>query len=100
MSDGTVVVGGHTDGQFSGQSHSGKNDAFIAIIERDSGTTYKLNSVMQFGTSEDDRVISIRQFNDEKFLVLWAETETDSGQEIYRISAFSMDGKMLSDLPN
>lgn len=97
--DNILVVGGYTDGAFSGQEHYGKEDAFISLLSDQGGSAYAEETTIQFGTAEDDRVIAIKQFSDEKVMVLWSEKQSEPGMKTFRVSAISLDGRLLSSLP-
>ena len=100
LEDDYIIVGGYTDDSFDEQVSKGAEDAFIAVLSKSgSSSRQTLSGLTQFGTSSDDRVITVKQYSDEKFMVLWSETATDPGQNSYRISAFSLEGEQLSDLP-
>ncbi|WP_197483105.1 hypothetical protein, partial [Oleiphilus sp. HI0128] len=73
----------------------GGDDAFVTVLGRE-GAGYSQIGLVQFGSIQNDRVISLKEYSDSKFLVLWSEMQTDPGQETYRISAFSNSGEMLS----
>lgn len=92
-----IIVVGQTDGAFDGETNFGKQDAFVAILKIADGGIAATDSIKQFGGSEVDRVIDVKEFSEHKFLVLWSEQHTEPGQETYRISAFSMEGRMLSE---
>ncbi len=94
--DDILVVAGKTDNVFSGQTNHGKDDAFIAVLSKGESSSYAISALTQFGSSEDDEIIAIREFSDDKLLVLWSELETTPGHKTYRISAFSIEGEMLS----
>lgn len=93
--DDLLIVAGQTDGQFSDQTKLGGDDAFVTVLGRE-GAGYSQIGLVQFGSIQNDRVISLKEYSDSKFLVLWSEMQTDPGQETYRISAFSNSGEMLS----
>lgn len=95
------VVAGHTDGVFENNQKKGTTgrDAFVSIFESELNRTQELNT-LQFGTPGDDQVISIRPVSTTKFLVLWKENFTQTPAYVYRISAFSVDGRKLSRDPD
>lgn len=93
------VIGGSTFGAFPDNTKTGINtsDGFISIYDSQNLTNIKLT---QFGTPGNDQVIAVKSVSSTKFLVLWKETFSSNAAGVYRISAFSKDGKKLSVDPN
>lgn len=96
-----MLVAGITYGELSGNTKRGLTgtDAFIAILDAENTSSLVTESIMQFGTSADDQLITIKPVSDTKFFALWSEKLTDLNDIVYRISAFSIDGKKLSRDP-
>lgn len=96
-----ILVAGDTYGEFSGNTKRGLTgtDAFISILDAESTSSLEVKSTLQFGTSTDDQLITIKPVSDTKFFALWSEKLTDLNDMVYRISAFSIDGKKLSRDP-
>jgi len=92
-----LVIGGYTQGEFADNTKKGSsgNDAFISVLP--SGNSEVSDTLLQFGTEGDDRLIDIEDVSENKFLVLWSEDHTNGGGITrYRVSAFSSEGVMLS----
>ena len=90
----TTVVYGNTLGVFEDNTRKSLNssDAFVAIIEGSD-----ISALSQFGTVKENKVISAKEVNAYKFMVLWSEDFTSGdGSLRYRISAFSSKGDKLS----
>ena len=92
-----VLVGGQTEGVFSDSEQYGKSDAFVAVLVSGKNSRLAIETITQFGSAEDDALIDIEEFSDQKFFALWSEMQTSPGKLTYRISAFSIQGRMLSD---
>jgi len=93
-----LVIGGYTQGEFEGNVKKGSsgNDAFISILPSGNSDS-SVNTLFQFGTEGDDKLIDIENVSENKFLVLWSEDHTNGGGITrYRVSAFSSEGVMLS----
>lgn len=95
-----VFVGGNTAGQFKDNIKRGENgsDNFITILDNVSNSL-QFVSTLQFGTPANDQLISIKPVSDTKLFALWREEFTEPNNSVYRISAFSIDGKKLSSDP-
>lgn len=96
-----IIISGDTLGEFEDNQKRGGLDAFTAITKPESSSDLKL---IQFGTPGDDSIISVKVVSDTKYFVLWKENYSETGsavqnQFVYRISAFSSDGKKLSRDP-
>ena len=96
-----MLVGGDTYGEFLGNTKRGSTgtDAFISIVSTENTNNLDILSRLQFGTSADDQLISIKPVSNTKFFALWSEKFTQLNNMVYRISAFSVDGKKLSRDP-
>lgn len=96
-----MLVGGDTYGEFLGNTKRGSTgtDAFISIVSTENTNNLDILSRLQFGTSSDDQLISIKPVSNTKFFALWSEKFTQLNNMVYRISAFSVDGKKLSRDP-
>ena len=96
------VIAGNTLGRFEDNQKKGTTglDAFVSIFNSESQSTGTLVGNIQFGTLADDQVIRVRPVSDTKFLVLWKENFTQNPSYVYRISAFSIDGRKLTRDPD
>ncbi len=100
-SNSNLIVSGETFGEFPDnlKRGSGDVDLFTAIIDLDRSAGTKLNKNIQFGTTKNDSIISVKPASDTKYFVLWKESFSNPLYDTYRISAFSIDGKKLSRDP-
>jgi hypothetical protein len=95
------IIAGKTFGEFEDNSRKSINgaDAFVSIYSTQSQSASVLVKTIQFGTPNDDQVIKVRPVSNTKFFVLWKENFTSNPNYVYRISAFSIDGRKLSRDP-
>jgi hypothetical protein len=96
-----LLVAGDTYGEFDGNVKRGETgtDAFVSILGTENSSDLADVADLQFGTPADDQIISVKPISNTKFFVLWSEKFTESDDIVYRISAFSIDGKKLSRDP-
>ena len=96
-----LIVTGETLGQFSDNLKRGDGDIdlFTSILGLENSSNLLLEKSIQFGTIEDDTIISVKPVSNTKYFVLWKESFTNAPLDTYRISAFSIDGKKLSRDP-
>jgi hypothetical protein len=96
-----LILSGDTFGTFEGNVKKGNNDSdiFTAILESESSNNLSKAINLQFGTPASDELISVKPISNTKFFALWSEEFTDPNNIVYRISAFSIDGKKLSRDP-
>lgn len=96
------IIAGNTNGRFENNQRKGTSgfDAFVSIFNSKNQSAGSLVNDIQFGTLNDDQVIKVRPVSNTKFLVLWKENFTQNPSYVYRISAFSVDGRKLSRDPD
>lgn len=96
-----VIISGNTFGEMDGNIKKGINgaDIFSAILGTESLNNTSGVSTLQYGTPADDSLIAVKPISNTKFFVLWSEKFTDPVNQVYRISAFSIDGEKLSRDP-
>lgn len=96
-----LIISGETFGAFNDNVKKGSEgkDIFTAVLKSEGSNSLVKSSNIQFGSPADDNLISVKAINDTKYFALWSEAFTDPNNIVYRISAFSVDGKKLSRDP-
>jgi hypothetical protein len=96
-----IILSGETFGELSGNIKKGTNDPdiFTVILGAEDSNSSSNSSTLQYGTPAIDSFITVKPISNTKFFVLWSEEYTNPTNKVYRISAFSIDGKKLSRDP-
>ena len=96
-----LIVSGDTFGRFEDNTKvgTGDSDVFVSIVDSEKVSSLEIKKTIQFGTPEDDSLIKVRAASETKFFALWKEQYSSTGNTVYRISAFSVDGEKLSSDP-
>ncbi len=90
----SAYLGATTPGEYETGAHLGGSDAVISRIDNDDEES-AVAWHKQFGTAEEDSLISVEVYSTNKVFGLW-ETDDSAGNITYKISPFSVEGVKLT----